>query len=96
MKLSAAERQHQYRAQRDADPVRKAENLEKDRNRWHKRKNAGQIRTVADLDEREQRYKRRFWREAQQRCRARRKSLVVMTPPQSPEPDPEPQTSRLD
>ncbi|KAL1251750.1 hypothetical protein QQF64_035851 [Cirrhinus molitorella] len=94
MKLSAAERQRQYRARRDADPVRKSENLRKDRERWHKRKNAGQTNEVADLCEREKRYKRRYWREAQQRCRAKRQRLVEMTPPQSPELDPEPQISR--
>ncbi|KAF4115256.1 uncharacterized protein LOC131537607 [Onychostoma macrolepis] len=94
MKLSAAERQRQYRARRDADPVRKAENLRKDRERRDKRKTAGQTNKVADLGEREKRYKRRYWRETQQRCRENRQRLVEMTPPQSPEPDQEPQISR--
>ena len=59
-------------------------NLQKDRNRWHKRRNAGQTSTVADQDEREKRSKHRYWREAQQRCRARRKRLLeIETPSES-------------
>ncbi|CAL8234260.1 unnamed protein product [Boreogadus saida] len=98
MSLSAAERQRQYRARRDADPERKAQNLNKDRNRWKKRLIAGHASTVAELGEREKRSKRRYWREAQQKCRTRklRLELVEMTPPQSPELAPEQQTSRLD
>ncbi len=74
MKVSAAERQRQYGARRNADPVRRAANLEKDRERWKKRRNAGLTSEVADLSERGQRHKQRYWREAQQRCRARKKA----------------------
>ncbi|CAG6016110.1 unnamed protein product, partial [Menidia menidia] len=91
-KVSAAERQRQYRALRNADPERWAENLEKDRERWNKKRNAGLTRTVANLSEREQRHTRTYWREAQQRCRARGQRTFE-TPPPSPEPDPEPHTT---
>lgn len=83
MKLSAAERQWQLRAQQDVNPVRKAEK-EKYRNRWHKRRNAGQTSRVINLGEREQRYKHRYWREVQYRRRARRQKPVEMTVPHHP------------
>lgn len=88
--VSAAERQRQYRARRDADPVKKAANLRKDRERWKKRRDAGSTSTVATLSDREQRHKRKYWREAQQRCRAR-KQRTVQTTPQSPDPVPDPE-----
>ena len=92
MGLSAAEKQRQYRARRDADPMRRAAYLQKHRETWHDNKKLGKVKTVNDLSEREKRRKRRYWRRAQQESRGRKKVIEKqVTPPQSPEDDPQPQ-----
>ncbi len=57
MGLSAAERQCQYRAQRNADPTGRAAYLQKHRETWHENKKLGKVKTVKDLSEREKRRK---------------------------------------
>lgn len=95
MRLSAAEKQRQYRARRDADPERRAAYLQKHREKWHGNRRLGKVKTVKDLSEREKRRKQKYWRRAQRQSRERKKvSENQLTPPQSPEVDPQPQMSR--
>lgn len=86
MALSAAEKQRQHRARRDADPERRAAYLRTHRKRWHESKEQGKVKTVKDLGEREKRRKRRSWKKDQCECRKRAKlkeDQVSLT--QSPE-----------
>lgn len=69
MALSAAEKQRQHRARRDADPERRAAYLRTHRKRWHESKEQGKVKTVKDLGEREKRRKRQSWKSAQRECR---------------------------
>jgi len=74
MPLSAAEKQRRYRQRlkdKDSDAAR-----EKERRRWHQRKAAGKITAIGDLTERQQRAKRRYWRQ-QNKLRAQRKQEAV-------------------
>lgn len=89
MKLSAAEKQCQYRARRDADPERRAAYLKKQQEKWHEDRRLGKVKTVQDLSEREKRRKRKYWRRAQREARERRKVIEnQVTPLQSPEDEP--------
>ncbi|KAL2099467.1 hypothetical protein ACEWY4_005947 [Coilia grayii] len=88
-KLSAAEKQKLYRQRRDADPVRRAEYLEKRRQGYvsdivnKKRKNVG------ELSERERRAQRKAWRVNQARHRQRMRAVqTVLTPNSSPDRSP--------
>ncbi len=95
MGLSAAEKQRQYRARRDADPERRAAYLQKHREKWHDDRKLENVKTMKDLSEREKRRKRAYWRRAQRQSRERKKVIEnQVTPPQSPEDDPQPQMSR--
>ena len=95
MGLSAAERQRQYRARRNADPERRAAYLQKHREKWHDDKKRGKVKNVEDLSEREKRKKQAYWRRAQRRSRERKKvTECLLTPPQSPEAHPQPRSSR--
>ena len=51
--LSAAERQCRYRAKRDADPERRAQYLEKEREKWQQDHETGKKKKAKDLSERE-------------------------------------------
>ena len=53
MTLSAAERARRYRAKRDANPVKRAEYLEKERKKWHADVASGKVKTVATMSKRE-------------------------------------------
>jgi hypothetical protein len=46
MPLSAAEKQRHYRARRNADPVKRAEYLEKERQAWHNKKAKGKVKMI--------------------------------------------------
>lgn len=53
------------------------------------------MKAVKDLSEREKRRKRAYWRSAQRRTRERKQVVEnQVTPPQSPEVDPQPQVPR--
>ena len=74
MPLSAAEKQRRYRQRlkvKDCDAAK-----EKERQRWHQRKAAGKITAISDLSERQQRAKRRYWRQ-QNKLRVQRKKESV-------------------
>ncbi|KAL7377922.1 hypothetical protein ABVT39_006238 [Epinephelus coioides] len=95
MKLSAAEKQRQYRARRNADPERRAAYLQKNRETWHENKKLGKVKTMKDLSEREKRRKRAYWRRAQRQSRERKQVIEhQVTPLQSPDVDPQSQMSR--
>lgn len=92
MPLSAAEKQRRYRARRDADPVKRAEYLEKERQAWHNKKAKGKIKMIGDLSSRSQRKLRRQWREAQKRHR--KKSSLPIIPDATPSLPSQPAVSR--
>ena len=63
--LTGAERQRQFRQRlmnHDADAAR-----EKERLRWHRRRTAGKVKTINEMDPREQRSKRKQWKADNQR-----------------------------
>ncbi|XP_052438851.1 protein FAM118B isoform X1 [Carassius gibelio] len=74
--MSAAEKQRRYRARRDADPSRRAQYLEKQREAWYRQIRHGKVKPVAELSESEKQSKRDQWRKAQQRRRQRNRMLV--------------------
>lgn len=87
---STAESQRQFRARRDADPEKRAQYLEREKQRWRRNVEAGKKKTISDLSERAQRQRRKKWRAAYTRSKERREALRnISTPPQSPEHMPE-------
>ncbi|XP_042599477.1 protein FAM118B-like isoform X1 [Cyprinus carpio] len=74
--MSAAEKQRRYRARRDADPSRRAQYLEKQREAWYRLIRHGKVKPVAELSESEKQSKRDQWRKANQRRRQRNRMLV--------------------
>lgn len=96
--MSAAEKQKLYRQRRDADPVRRAEYLEKRRQGYvndiltKKRKNVG------ELSEREKRAQRKAWRVNQARRRQQMRAVqtvltdIIGAVPPTQEDQSEPQT----
>ena len=52
-RLSAAEKQRQYRARRNADPEKRAAYLQKHRETWQENKQRGKVKAVKDLSEKE-------------------------------------------
>ncbi|KAG7509526.1 hypothetical protein JOB18_046864 [Solea senegalensis] len=84
--LSAAEKQRCYRARRDADPEKRAQYLNKEKERWRSDREEGRKRKASDLSEREKRAQRK-------------KSTTPPSAPESPphnENTPKPGPSRLD
>ncbi|XP_058608160.1 protein FAM118B isoform X3 [Onychostoma macrolepis] len=79
--MSAAEKQRRYRARRDADPSRRAQYLEKQREAWYRLIRHGKVKPVAELSESEKQTKRDQWRKAQQRRRQRKRMLENMISP---------------
>lgn len=97
MALTAAEKQRRYRARRDADPSKRQEYLKKERQTWKARKEAGKVKSVSELSEREKRSKRKYWRKAQQKCREKKAAIdSLATPPESPDEVHQPGPSRLE
>ena len=85
--VSAAERQRQCRARQNADPERKEKHLQKEREQWRQKKD--RRKRVHELNKRDQRHRRKLWREQQRSSRLKRLATV-------PEPGPEPGLSRLE
>ena len=81
-RLSAAEKQRQYRARRNADPEKRAAYLQKHRETWQENKQRGKVKAVKDLSEREKRRKRAYWRKAQRQTREKEsdRETVYSTP----------------
>lgn len=61
--MSNAERQRLFRARRNADPVRRQQYLEKERQKWRRDVETGKKLLIRDLNERDQRQLRKKWRE---------------------------------
>lgn len=68
---TTAERQREYRARRDADPVRREKYLRSERERWRRNIEAGKKKRIIDLCEKAQRWRRKKWREAKERQRTK-------------------------
>ena len=89
MPLTAAEKQKRYGEKRNADPAKRAEFLQKERESWHKRK-----KLVNSLSEREKRRTRKIWRNSKANARNKRNEeqvMVDLTPASTPvEPRPTP------
>lgn len=95
-KLSAEERKRrnrEYQKRRmeklNSQPELKEEFLRKERERWANRVRDGKLKKICNLQEREKRQKRKFWRQAQRESRERRKKAEevhqsLSTPPESP------------
>lgn len=64
MAKTAAERQRQYRARRDADPERRENYLRSERERWKRDTEAGKKKKISNLGDRAKRHKRKMWRDA--------------------------------
>ena len=75
--LSAKETQRRYRARRDADPVKREEYLNKEKDKWRRDREEGRKKKVVDLSRRELREQRKKWKERKrnQRERVRTKAL---------------------
>lgn len=102
MSSKGAEIARRYRERRDADPDRRRKYLEKERAKWKKDRETGKKKGVNELSEREKRAKRKKWREAKSRARAKNRASALLqseTPPNSPaetENQRRPGPSRLD
>ena len=90
MPLSAKERKERWRQKIKSDPIRHAEYLEAERQRWKERRDAGKLSCISNLTERDARRQRRKWMNAQRLCRKKRNQFAVLTdisPPVTPEHD---------
>lgn len=84
MGKTAAERQREYRARRNADPDRRENYLRSERKRWKRNTEEGRKKTISDLSDRAKRQKRKMWRKAKRRQKEREAFSNINTPPQSP------------
>ena len=92
MALTAAEKQRRYRARRDADNVRRAEYLQKEKGWWQRKKLTGATKSVKDMNDRELRKVRRYWKLSKVRNRKKKYEQMetlakLATPPCSPATD---------
>ncbi|XP_051565033.1 uncharacterized protein si:ch211-67e16.4 isoform X3 [Myxocyprinus asiaticus] len=87
MAKTAAERQREYRARRDADPVRREKYLRNERERWKRDIETGKKKRIGDLGEKAQRWRRKKWREAKERQKKREPIFkIIASPPDNTEP----------
>jgi len=85
MPLSGAERARRYRQKKKQNDEEYANYLTKERARYHKRKERGDVKLVSEMTDREKRGTRRTWRLQKQRQRRKIKDLENLnTPPTSP------------
>lgn len=85
MAKTAAEKQREYRARRDADPARRQSYLQRERAAWYRKKETKQWKPMAELSSRDQRRRRRYNRAAQRRYRKRVSDVQsLQTPPETP------------
>lgn len=83
--LSAAEKQRRYRARRDADPLKRQQYLEKEKEKWRKDVETGKKLLQNDRTKTGQRAQRKKWKEWHERSKARKKRLEgLSTPPLRP------------
>ena len=90
MPLSGAERARLYRLWKRENEAEYSSYLKKERNRYQKRKEKGDIKLVADMTDREKRSARRRWklRKQNERNRKRVSIMELNRPPHSPGPFP--------
>jgi len=81
VKKTAAQKQREYRARRDSDPLRRMQYLEKERAAWAKKVADKKWQPMSSLSQRDSRARRRKNREAQARYRHRLATAAVNTPP---------------
>ena len=96
MALTNAEKQRRYREKRDKDPTRRAEYLNKKKQKYIEDVAVGKRLLIESMSERSQRQQRKAWREDQKRSRRRKKEKnipIIPTPPISPS-DSDPQQRR--
>ncbi|XP_018927562.1 uncharacterized protein LOC109054786 isoform X3 [Cyprinus carpio] len=84
MAKTAAEKQREYRARRDADPVRREKYLRNERERWRRDVETGKKKRIGDLCEKAQRWRRKQWRDAKERQK-RRFFKIIASSPDNPE-----------
>ncbi|KAK6168704.1 hypothetical protein SNE40_020096 [Patella caerulea] len=90
-----SEKDRKYRNKIKEDPVRYAEYLKRERERYQRKKEKKQVKLIKDLTTREKRQKRKQWRIAQRRHRNKvgedgPTNSNLITPPTSPVDDPGP------
>ena len=90
MPLSGAERARLYRLRKRENEAEHSSYLQKERNRYQKRKEKGDIKLVADMTEREKRSARGRWKLRKQNERNRKtvSTMELNTTPHSPGPFP--------
>ncbi|XP_045062811.1 uncharacterized protein LOC121537485 [Coregonus clupeaformis] len=89
---TTAQRSRSYRERIKSDPLKYAESLKKDRERYLKKKQQGVVKSVTEMPKREQRKMRRQWRISQRNRRRKWKMVSAVnsfmahtTPPPSPD-----------
>ncbi|CAH1986453.1 unnamed protein product [Acanthoscelides obtectus] len=68
------------------DPIKNAELKEKEKEKYHRKKEKVQVRSIKDLTDREQRAMRKIWREQTERYRDRVRQKTIVNYPESPPP----------
>ena len=94
MPLSAKERMKKYRQRIKENPILHEEYLQRERERWKKRRDEGKCpKLISEMNEREKRKKRRYWKNEIQNRRDKKKqnddlirnASVFNSPPNSPD-----------
>ncbi|XP_052004598.1 uncharacterized protein LOC127659023 isoform X3 [Xyrauchen texanus] len=86
MAKTAAERQREYRARRNADPVRREKYLRSERERWKRDIDTGKKKRIGDLGEKDQRWRRKKWRDAKERQKKSEPIFkIIASPTNNPE-----------
>ncbi|CAH1991835.1 unnamed protein product [Acanthoscelides obtectus] len=68
------------------DPIKNAELKEKEKEKYHRKEEKVQVRSIKDLTDREQRAMRKIWREQTERYRDRVRQTTIVNYPESPPP----------
>lgn len=92
MALTSGERAALWRKRQREDPVKLNKYKQKEQERYKRRREAGILKSVNDMGEREKRKTRRNWRKNQKNKRAKDKLImkhvehVLSPPPHKPKP----------
>lgn len=76
---SSAQRQREFRERMKSDPTKLKEAKEKERLRWHNRKQKGAVKPINELSARAQRQKRKSWRQAKDRQKQKTEESIAMS-----------------
>jgi hypothetical protein len=85
MGMSAAESMRKYRQNLKNNPDKYTDYLNKEKQRYRKRKANGEIPAINQCTDREKRKLRRKWRNAKRKLRKETKEKSILTPPPSPQ-----------